>query len=232
MSKQNYGRTVDGLLTNPAVEYQFNEDGTVDWRKMVRKEFLVPNRQKTKETDVDLIEDKNLLILLGGIKELAQVRGFTSVKYNVATAAPDYVCVSCQIDWIGNYETGGAAVSFQSLADAHMSNTNGFASNFLAAIAENRAFTRCVRSFLKINIVGQDEVGGESIFEESNGSLSLSSPVALLEKIMSEKNVSFDELMVKLENEGYDISKIAKLSDLPSVKIFEISQRLKKIKRK
>lgn len=225
-------RTPDGLLSSPPVEYEFNDDGSVNWRRMVRKEFLVPNRQKTKETDIEALEDKDLLILLGGIKELAQVRGFTSVKYNVISAAPDYVCTSCQIDWIGNYETNGEPIHFQALADAHMSNTSGFASNFLSAIAENRAFTRCVRNFLKINIVGQDEIGGAAPYEETNSSHPISSPERLLEKVMSEKGVSFESLIVKLSKEGYDTSGITSLSQIPKVKIFEIIERLKSSKKR
>ena len=94
---KKFARNEDGLLENPSVEYAFNEDGSVDWRKMVRKEFLVPNRSRTQETDVDALEDKDLLILLGGIKELAQLRGFTDVKYNGVTANLEFVCVSCEI---------------------------------------------------------------------------------------------------------------------------------------
>ena len=64
-----------GLITQPKVDYIFTDDGFVDWRKMVKEEFLVPNRQKTQETDVSKLEDHQLIILLGGIKELAQIRG-------------------------------------------------------------------------------------------------------------------------------------------------------------
>jgi hypothetical protein len=232
MAKDNFSRTESGLLTKPPVEYVFNDDGSVNWRKMVRKEFLVPNRQKTKETDVDLLEDKDLLILLGGIKELAQIRGFTSVKYNVIEANPEYVCTSCQIDWIGNYETAGSKIEFQALADAHRNNTNGFAANFLAAIAENRAFTRCVRSFLKINIVGHDEVGGATPFEEVQTEQSISSPSSLLKKVMQEKGVSFDSLKKKLVKEGYaNAEGLSSIDDIPKVKIFEIVQRLQTLKK-
>ena len=38
-------RDDNGLLTNPPVAYVFNEDGSVNWRKMVRTEFLVANKQ-------------------------------------------------------------------------------------------------------------------------------------------------------------------------------------------
>ena len=79
-----YKRNGHGLLEN--AEYIFNEDGSVNWRKMVGKHYLVPNKQRTNETDVSSLEDRDLLILLGGIKELAQIRGFINVSYNVVTS--------------------------------------------------------------------------------------------------------------------------------------------------
>ena len=126
---------------------------------MIRPEFLVPNKQRTQETDISKLEDKDLLILLGGIKELAQIRGFKSVGYSIPSATPIYVMAACTIAWVGNYETNNEDIIFEALADASPDNTQSFAKNYLAAIAENRAFVRCVRNFLKINIVGQDEVG-------------------------------------------------------------------------
>ena len=46
-------RDESGLIIQPKIDYVFNENGTVDWRKMVKEEFLVPNKQKTQETDVE-----------------------------------------------------------------------------------------------------------------------------------------------------------------------------------
>ena len=98
-------RSTEGLLTD--VEYPYTEDGLIDWRKMVKTEFLVPNRDRTNETDVTKLKDTQLIILLGGIKELAQIRGYTNVRYDVNTPSPDYVVATCSITWIPNYETEG-----------------------------------------------------------------------------------------------------------------------------
>ena len=65
-------RDQDGLIEG--MDYVFNEGGQIDWRKMVKQEFLVANRDRTSESDVTKLEDNQLLILLGGIKELAQIR--------------------------------------------------------------------------------------------------------------------------------------------------------------
>ena len=98
-------RDENGLLSG--VEYVFTEDSLIDWRKMVKVEYLVPNRDRTSETDVTKLTDAQLIILLGGIKELAQIRGYTDVNYNVVSPSPDYVVATCTITWIPNYETEG-----------------------------------------------------------------------------------------------------------------------------
>ena len=74
MKLKKIKRDDNGLISGSSVKYVFNELGFVDWRKMVKQEHLVPNRQKTSETDVNNLDDKDLIILLGGIKELAQIR--------------------------------------------------------------------------------------------------------------------------------------------------------------
>ena len=216
-----------GLLENPPIPYVFNEDGYVNWRKMIRPEFLVANKQRTQETDISKLEDKDLLILLGGIKELAQIRGFTCVSYDVPEAGPNYVIASCYINWIGNYETSNVDVSFQSLADASPDNTQSFARNYLAAIAENRAFVRCVRNFLKINIVGQEEVGVKVI--EEPGSDNPISPAAVLHNLMKEKGISFDQIQKRLIKDKYEkAEELASINEISKPQIFELIERIKK----
>jgi hypothetical protein len=220
-----------GLIEDKSINYVYNDDGTINWRKMVKTEYLVNNRQKTQETDVSKLEDKDLLILLGGIKELAQIRGYTKVEYNVVSATDTYFATSCRITWSPNYETNGNEIIFESLADATVNNTKSFARFFLAAIAENRAFVRCVRNFLKINIVSQEELGDAKLLEEANKvQENPTSPLNLLEKIMKQKNISFDNLKIKLIKENFEnAEKINSLNDIPKAKIFELIERIKKI---
>ena len=220
-----------GLIEDEGVKYIYNDDGTINWRKMVKTEYLVPNRQKTQETDVSKLEDKDLLILLGGIKELAQIRGYTSVEYKVVAASENYFATSCKIKWIPNYETNGRVIEFEALADATTNNTKSFARFFLAAIAENRAFVRCVRNFLKINIVSQEELGDAKLIEEP---ISIqenpTSPYVLLEKVMKDKGISFDVLKNKLIKEKFDNAEsLFSINDIAKAKIFELIERLKKV---
>lgn len=222
-----------GLLENDNIKYIFNDDGSINWRAMIKTQYLVPNRQKTQETDVSKLEDKDLLILLGGIKELAQIRGFTSVEYNVITATDNYFATSCKITWMPNYETENRPVIFEALADASLVNTKDFARYFLAAIAENRAFVRCVRNFLKINIVSQEELGDAKlglVAKEDVEKENPMNPTVLLEKIMQEKNISFDVLKKKLVKEKFDgAENFNSVKDVPKSKVFELIERIKKV---
>ena len=227
-----FSRDLNGFLN--CVDYKFNEDNTINWRAMIKPEYLVPNRDKfkgveTKDLDVTTLQDNQLLILLGGLKELAQIRGFNYVRYEVLESRTDYVAVKCTINWIGNYETNFREVEFSSLADAHWDNTHNFAKNFLMAIAENRAFVRAVRNFLKINIVGSDEMGKTialNPLEES--SHTGSHPVSLLEKTMADYGISFDKIKegaIKKNIEGSD--NWNDISDIPPLSIFTIVSGIK-----
>lgn len=233
-------RDNSGLLVSDDIDYKFEENGLVNWRGMIDKKWLVPNRDKTDVTDVSKLKDTELIILLGGIKELAQIRGYTDLTYEVNCPSPDYVVATCKITWIPNYETENKPVTFSAIGDASISNTSDFARNYLAATAENRAFVRCVRSFLRINIVGGDELAGvrtsqptsttTSTTEESSSNLSESDPHFLLEKVMSQKGVSLDKVKKVLVKEGYDgAEEIENLKDIPKPKVFNLISRIQAI---
>lgn len=220
-------RDDNGLLSD--INYIFNEDGLVDWRKMVKTEYLVANRQRAKGSDVSELDDKDLLILLGGIKELAQIRGYKSLEYDVKSPSPDYVVATCKITWIPNFETEGNEVTFSAIGDASPHNTQSFAKFFLGPIAENRAFVRCVRNFLKINIVGQDEMGNVKVMDESEPD-NPSDPRYLLQRVMKEKGISFEQVKKKLVKENFEgADSFSGVEDIPKNKIFELIERLKKV---
>jgi hypothetical protein len=229
-------RNENGLIND--IDYLFTEDGLIDWRKMVKAEHLVPNKDRTSETDVTKLKDYQLIILLGGIKELAQIRGYADVKYEVTAPHHEYVVATCSISWIPNFETEGRGVTFSAIGDASPRNTNSFASNFLGPIAENRAFVRCVRNFLKINIVGKEELGGSGAPASSTNTSSTTSdtsmdPRSMLASVMSEKGVSFEKIKSKLLAESYDDAEsMSSLNDIPKLKAFELIERLKRVKTK
>lgn len=217
-----------GLLEEPSISYEFNEDGSVNWRKMIKPEYLVSTNPN--ETDVSKLTDKDLLILLGGIKELAQIRGYRSVEYKIITANPEYVCAVCKINWIGNYETSGETVSFEAVADTHLNNTTGFTQAYLAAMAENRAFVRCVRNFLKINIVGKEEVKDKQVYSEQAVGNPMD-PINTLVKAMNAKNLVFEDVKKRLIKDSFPNAEgIGSLKEIPTQKIFDLISRIRDAK--
>lgn len=171
-----FSRDENGLLSN--YDYSFNEDGSINWRTMIGESHLFPNRDwfKTRNvqypSSIEGLKDHQLLIKLSGIKELARLRGIEEVKYKVIECNQEHVAVICRIKFIGNYETGGVPVLFEDMANATINNTSDFGQIFLETIACNRAFVRCVRNFLNIHIVGDDEIN------KNNGSKTTKSTVA------------------------------------------------------
>ena len=224
-----FKRNQYGLIEDETVTYHFNEDGTVNWRKMIKAEFLVANRDRTDETDITKLEDNELIILLGGLKDLASVRGFKSVTYKIHEASPEYVCASCTISWIGNYETEqGEPVVFESVADAGIKNTESFGQMYLAAIAENRAFCRAVRNFLRINIVAKEEIKNVKISTPAPSS-NAASPDLFLKNLMKEKKITFESIKGKMVNEKVDGADAwSSIKDIPRLKMFEIIERMQK----
>ena len=253
-----FKRNKYGLLTH--IKYVFTDDGYVDWRAMVPKEFLYINTQyKDKleklysksldEIDIvaDNVEDKYLVILLAGIKYIAKLRGFDRVTTDTKNPTLDYVVARCTIDWISNYENVGYknpnakledcgffdSPSFTGIGSASKYTTNGFGSNYLAEIAENRAFCRAVRNFLNINIVSKEEISEKTPQQEDNQSIVASSQkptndgevssVALLvkSKIVA-KGKDFAFLKKRLEELGKDSPDYKEWKDLPPRLCFEI----------
>jgi hypothetical protein len=213
---EKYARNEHGLIKS--VEYTYSEDGSIDWRAMIKPEFLYANkgwfesRNKPVPTSIEGLTDKQLLIMLGGIKELAKLRGFHSVIYDVKHVNENYVIAKCKISWIGNYESANNydyhTVVYEDVANATLANTDDFCAKFLETIACNRAFVRCVRNFLGIHIVGSDEIDRSNnnsfSFEspEDTDDLSVLKPSGLLEKIVSEKGIkSFDDFKTWLRDQ-------------------------------
>ena len=184
-----FSRDENGLLKN--IQYSFNENGSVNWRAMIKDDQLFPNRswfngrQKDVPRSAEGLADHQLLIKLGGIKELARLRGFSHVHYRIDKCENDHVAVTCNITFMPNYETGNQEVVFSDMANATAQNTSSFATKFLETIACNRAFVRCVRNFLNVHIVGDDEMdksnlGPASAASSENGDPF--SPVTTLKK--------------------------------------------------
>jgi hypothetical protein len=186
----SYSRDENGLLKN--IQYQFNEDGSVDWRSMIREEHLFPNkswfdlRKKDMPRSIEGLKDHQLLIKLSGIKELARLRGFDSISFDTVKCELNHVAIKCTMCFIPNYETQDRVV-YEDMANATLDNTSSFAQKFLETIACNRAFVRCVRNFLNIHIVGDDEIDKSDNVKPSVTSNNLT-PSGFLKKELSDNH--------------------------------------------
>lgn len=212
-----FNRDDHGLLNN--IQYIFNEDGSVNWRAMIKDEYLFPNklwfelRKKDCPRSIDGLADHQLLIKLGGIKELARLRGFSDIHYNFVKCEIDHVAVVCSMNFLGNYETGGSIVSFQDSANATIDNTNSFAKKFLETIACNRAFVRCVRNFLNVHIVGDDEIDKSDNKNQSSQSNDLSPSGFLKKELLENHSVSNYEDFLPILRELHRSKKISISTD-------------------
>ena len=233
---EKFKRDDNGLLQN--IQYVFNEDGSVNWRAMIKDEHLFPNRGwfegrgKDVPSNAEGLGDHQLLIKLGGIKELARLRGFNHVAYYAEKCELDHVAVNCTVSFIGNYETAGESISFQDMANATLENTSSFATKFLETIACNRAFVRCVRNFLNVHIVGDDEIDKSGKPPSLNPNPSPLSPHGVLQKHFE----SFDQFKDKLrelytsglyKNDVEAIKEWSSFSDIPPKEVRVIISLIK-----
>lgn len=169
-----YARDTSGLLKN--VTYVFNQDGSINWKAMIPSEYIVVNteyferRQIEAPKSADGLDDKQKLVLLGGIKELAKIRGVSQIEKKVWESSNDRAVVSCKIHFTPNYETAMQPYVYEEVASATLSNTNSFSQIFLETIASNRAFVRAVRNALRIDIVGSDELANVPVQNNAESS--------------------------------------------------------------
>lgn len=172
LAVQKFRRDRYGLL--PDVPYVFDDMGSINWRALVSDKYLYVNkgwfesRGKEAPDSIAGLKDNQLLIMLGGIRELAKVRGFESLKFEVVESSKERAVVSCSMYFTPNYENPDG-MNYSEVANATIENTDGFGEKFLEAFAANRAFIRCVRNFLNVNIVGFDEIDKSAgkVFDKS-----------------------------------------------------------------
>lgn len=155
-------RDSNGLFEH--ILYVFNDDGTVNWKAMIPDQYIEINKtyfeRKKLETpkSKDGLSDAELLVRLGGIKEVAKIRGIKSVTKRVVESSDRRAVVICGIEFIPNYETNFLPFYYEEVANATIANTNDFGKLFLETTASNRAFVRAVRNALRIDIAGYEEL--------------------------------------------------------------------------
>lgn len=178
MNAPLFKRDENGLLPE-GISYPRKPDGGIDWRKLIKLEHLYPNsdyeeqltarfNKKLRKLGPDEYaqmspaeQDQQLLVRLEGWRHLLRLRGYHSLRYRIEKAGSERVSTVCEIEFLGNFETGMERVTHSSTAGASLYCVGGKMQLYLETMAENRAFARCVKSFLGLNIYGADEFDPE-----------------------------------------------------------------------
>jgi hypothetical protein len=181
--------------------YQYTPDGRIDWKAHVDRKHLYVIREKEaavvkaqgkpiSEVDLSLVDERWLRIRLAGFNQLANLRGYHSLRYHSLHCDPSKAAVVCEMEFIGNTETNGIPLICSSIASATNISTGRDFSPYLETFAENRAFARCVKRALQINILSDQEIDAEAI-ESVSGARDATSTSASSAQPEAEQSVGF-----------------------------------------
>lgn len=200
-----------GLLQH--ISYYYDSLGFIEYKKLLKPEHLVLNRQKRDEiekiynkkfNEIDIlkdnVDDKYVLILLAGIRYLAMIRGFSSCTFHFFGAENENAKAICTMSFIPNYETNYQPVCFESAAERSRVTTIAPFNNYLISLAENAAFARCVRNFLRIPILANDEILGakETVQDDYASNVDVTSPHFILQNNLAKYNIVWKQLQAAL----------------------------------
>jgi hypothetical protein len=209
-------RNSDGLIEG--LEYPKDKLGYVIWRDMISPEYLYPNkeffeRKKLPVPDsVEGLPDNQCLVKIGGLIELMRIRGFVSLDQRVVNVDNGYVTAKCQINWLSNFETDNKEVLFSWVANSNRGNSGDFMAYYQETQAQNRALSLCIRKFLNINIVSDEELSkGETnlIPEKEAPQATLPDINKKLKKMLVDKGLKTQDELISLLEEMKAANKIS-----------------------
>lgn len=206
-----FKRNENGLIEG--FNYQTTSDGRINWKAHLSSKWLrVKDDKKAElerktgksisEIDLSTVDDWYLFVKLGGYNEVARLRGFDSLVHHVDHVSDQKAVVTCTMNFIPNIEDP-EGLRCSAVASGSIYNIKPDFAPFMETFAENRAFARCVRRALNINIVSEEELGKgvamnteslhvtNSLLPEETASLK---PYAVLEKRCRELKVSFAKI--------------------------------------
>lgn len=198
-----------GLFANK--EYKFKEDGFVDWKAMIPLEYFVFNKSWFESNNIEIpsaenlseienpddYNDQQILILLGGIKEVAKIRGIKSVNKKIIESNPDRCVASTTVEFLPNYENPEGLI-VEGVANATSFNTSENFQVYLETIASNRSFVRAVRNALRIDIVGSDELA-DTQYESGTQEAGAIKPSTALAEAAAQYTATLDEQPTNLD---------------------------------
>lgn len=155
-------RNSDGLIEG--LEYKKDRLGFIIWRDMISPEYLYPNREYFERKNLPVpdstegLPDNQCLVKIGGLIELMRLRGYSSLDQQIVNVDHGYVTAKCTIHWEPNFETNNLPVSFSWTANSNRDNCGDFMAHYQETQAQNRALSLCIRKFLNVNIVSDEEL--------------------------------------------------------------------------
>jgi len=226
--------------TTKKPDFPRDEIGLIDWKSLIPKKFIDLSTEwcaangvdKTTlsrddiEEKLETVPDEAKVILLPGFKAIAKLRGLKAIHSDVKHVEHNYVTVVCLLEFT---DMDGEVSHSTGIANATNENTSYPFNMYLEAMAENRAFIRAVRNALNINIVGYEELKGNSpqISSELDEFESALSPQATLRKIIENKGKTFGDLKATLKKNGYD-GEYESFEDVPPEICLEIIAKIQK----
>ena len=137
-------------------------ENQINYKEKIPPQFLYPNKKWFEDKNrpvprsIEGLEDYQLIIKLGGLRHLLEEHGYKSVSYEVVSVSEHFSAVKCRIEFFNKQFSD--IIPFESLASCNVAELpDGFQYHTLS-FAENRAFARCIRAFLNINIVSDTEL--------------------------------------------------------------------------
>lgn len=233
-------RHLNGLIEN--LQYKYDTYGFIDWRAMINPKHVVLNRNSVakagyvyeslsdsdREKFLNEWPDDKKIIRLAGFKEVARLRGYTSVNNRVEQVGEKVVC-HCTIEWIPNFEGNPCAgFTYTAVASASPANVAPEYSQALEAIACNRAFARAVRESLNIHVVSDEELDPNKVEEVSNAKIPSTHPRAQLIKKCQELEVGFPAVKTMLEGLMLDNSDIVSFETIPGPTAMAVLAEIRK----
>lgn len=225
-------RLENGLVEG--INYTRDENGRIDWFKLIPKKFLYINQEKRSQIEKRLgkkleeaaeseMLDSDYVINLQGIKFLLDLRGYKSCRTKIDSCLPEYAAATCEITFIPNDEDNFEQV-FTACACAHPQNTKSWYAKYLVEASSNRALCRAVRQFLRINAVAQEELGGAAGANEEE-SVNPMSPVNTLIQKMKKDKKTFNDIKALLKEGGYSDS-VETVNQIPPNQIWYLLGKL------
>lgn len=212
-------------------------DGFVDWRRIVNQEKnVLLNKQKFASIGVDIDKiseeevqeykktapDDFVFISLGGLRELAELRGCDSYKVEMVECSPDNYVAKAEIHFLPNEEEPNG-LTFSGIGSASSYNVNYGFKYYLPALAENRSYARAVRNSLRVRSLYNEEAKTDEKPSENTVGIN---PIKIFKDKLEKKNWSFEELKAAAEKAGYWKDEWKSITDLKESACFILSTKL------